>query len=50
MAERACFEYWRETVLMLLMLLVLVLDLAFFKDLRADGEKGVHAGVFVSTE
>ena len=40
MSEPGRFEYWRELVLVLLMLIVLVLGLTLFENLRPYGENG----------
>jgi hypothetical protein len=40
MRGRECFEYWRELVLVLLMLFVLVIDMTMFENMRSDGESG----------
>ena len=40
MRGRECFEYWRELVLVLLMLFVLVIDMTMFETMRSDGENG----------
>lgn len=40
MRGRGRFEYWRELVLVLLMLTVLVLGLTLFDSLRPQGEEG----------
>lgn len=37
------FEYWRELVLILVMLIVLILDFALFESLWPHGEDGGQA-------
>lgn len=44
------FEYWRELVLVLLMLTVLVLDLALFESLWPYGEEGGDTSAVMSVE
>ncbi|MBG0788977.1 MAG: hypothetical protein H0S80_00595 [Desulfovibrionaceae bacterium] len=44
------FEYWRELVLVLLMLTVLVLDLALFDSLWPYGEDGTGTARIMKVE
>ncbi|XXJ18640.1 hypothetical protein ACR42D_03625 [Desulfovibrio caledoniensis] len=49
MRGRERFEYWRELVLVLLMLGVLVVDMTMFETMRSDGESGDRTITVVGT-